>query len=344
MCDIMTNTSQKAVYFLGAGSSAASDFHRPTMGEFFKGANLTGGEYQNLKHFIEGKFPGQPIENLNLEEVVTVIELSMDTFGSLGRDPEPYIYEARTELNKYVANRLNIDPQKGCKTLEKIITSQMAGRSSADSVITLNYDLVIDTLIKKHLPEEAENKLGRMYDLLGHDIRGIGGPVVTYEAESPTSWSQDMNIGFYLKLHGSINWLYCPNPNCGHHQIFFPNQNMDGKAGDFCTLCGMPFVSVIVPPTMHKTFEKFPKLGFLWSLAYRELNAANKIVIFGVSFAPSDYYLRWLFKKAITDRDYKNKPIIFDIDVKRDVCEEIEKITGISPEYFPTLNEYLAKQ
>ncbi len=341
----MADTIQKTVYFLGAGASAASDFHLPMMKNIFRKEDFTGEEYQNLKLFIDNKFDDQPLEDLNLEEVVTAIELSLDTFGSLGKHPEPYIYEARTELNKYVANRLEIDTTKGCTKLEKIITSQMASRSSADSVITLNYDLVIDTLIKKHIPEEAKNKLGRLHDLLGTNLRAIGGPVVTYEAESPTSYSQDLNIGFYLKLHGSINWLYCPNPNCGHHQIFFPNQNMVGKPGDFCTLCGMPFVSVIVPPTMYKTFEKFPKMGFLWSLAYRELNAADRIVIFGVSFAQSDYYLRWLFKKAITDRDRENKPTLININIdkKSGVCDKIKEITGIVPEHFQKLDEYLAK-
>jgi hypothetical protein len=222
----------------------------------------------------------------------------------------------------------------------------MADRKSADSVIILNYDLVIDTLIKKRISDDSKSKLGRLYELLGHDIRGSW-QVMTWEAESPALWSRDTKIGFYLKLHGSINWLYCPNPNCGNHQIFFPNQDMDDKAGDLCTLCGVPIESVSVPPTMHKTFEKFPKLGFLWSLAYRELNIADKIVIFGVSFAPSDYYLRWLFKKAITDRDRKNNPILINIDKPDkgpEVCNKIESITGIEPEFFPTLDEYLAKQ
>jgi len=339
----MADTIQKTVYFLGAGASAASDFALPTMEKFFEGADFAGEEYKNLNQFIGNKFPGLPIENLNLEEVVTTIELSLDTFGALGGHPEPYIYDARTELNKYVADRLKIDTTKGCTKLEKIITLEMASKRSADSVITLNYDMIIDVLIKKHQGNEEYSKLGRLYELLGHDIRGTERMVVQ-GAEEPTSWSQNINIGFYLKLHGSINWLYCPNPTCGHHQIFFPNQNMDGKPGDLCTLCGAPMVSVIVPPTMHKTFEKFPKLGFLWSLAYRELNAANKIVIFGVSFAPSDYYLRWLFKKAITDRDPQKNPLIFNIDLKPDACEKIKEITGITPQYFPTLDEYLAKQ
>jgi hypothetical protein len=339
----MVDTTKKTVYFLGAGASKASDFNLPTMDKFFEGADFTGVEYQNLKRFIDKEFPNQPVENLNLEELVTTIELSLDNFGALGEHPEPYIYEARTELNKYVADRLKIDPQKGCKTLEKITTFEMAGRSSVHSIITLNYDLVIDVLLMKNI-DDSLSLLGRMCDLLGYDIRGSM-RYLTHDAESPTLYSIDRKMGFYLKLHGSIDWLYCPNPACGNHHIFFPNRpsDMRSEPGELCTLCGVPIVSVIVPPTMYKTFEKFPKMGFLWSLAYRQLKWADRIVIFGVSFAPSDYYLRWLFKKAITDR--KNKPTIIDIDIDKDseVCEKIKKFTGVKSEHFLTLDEYLNK-
>jgi hypothetical protein len=338
----MVDTTQKTVYFLGAGASAESDFHLPTMDKFFRENDFAGDDYNNLKRFIKDKFCGLSVGSLNLEELVTAIELSMDTFGSFWKHPEPYIYEARTELNKYVANRLKIDTQKRCKTLEKIITPEIANGSSADSVISLNYDLVIDILIKV-IPKNSESLLSRMYGLLGIHPQGIA-YVLTYDAMLPTLYSRNRKIGFYLKLHGSIDWLYCPNPACGNHQIFSANElyddeRMHSEPGDLCTLCGMPIVSVIVPPTMYKTFEKFPKLGFLWSLAYRQLNWADKIVIFGVSFAESDYYLRWLFKKAITDRE--NNPTIINIDTNPKVCDKIKEFTGVNPEYFPTLEKYL---
>ena len=74
-------------------------------------------------------------------------------------------------------------------------------------------------------------------------------------------------------------------------------------------------------------------------MAYRELYSADKIVIFGVSFATSDYYLRWLFKKSITDRE--NKPILIDIDTNPEVCDKIKEFTGVNPKHFPTLDGYL---
>lgn len=175
-----------------------------------------------------------------------------------------------------------------------------------------------------------------MYVLLGKTLSLDTG-------ESLSLSDEKASLGFYLKLHGSVDWLYCPNPVCGYHQLFFPNRlgsdSLHNRPGKLCNLCGSPVVSVIVPPTMYKTFEKFPKLGFLWSLAYRELNIADRIVIFGVSFAPSDYYLRWLFKKAITDRE--NKPTLIDIDTNPEVCDKIKEFTGVKPKHFATLDGYL---
>jgi hypothetical protein len=272
--------------------------------------------------------------------------LSLDTFGALGGHPEPYIYEARIELDRYIAAKLSIDTAKPCKLHEKIINTELAGENSVDSIITLNYDLVVDSTLYAKSPRrngdkylESDCLLVRMYDLLGVTLYVDTGESLSLSREKS-------NLGLYLKLHGSIDWFYCPNPECGYHQRFSPNRigsdSSHNRSGDLCNLCGSPIISVIVPPTMYKTFEKFPKLGLIWSLAYRELNVADKIVIFGVSFASSDYYLRWLFKKAITER--KNQLVIFNIDTNPDVAKEIKKITGCVPKQYSTLEAYLTAQ
>jgi len=103
-----------------------------------------------------------------------------------------------------------------------------------------------------------------------------------------------------------------------------------------------PVEMVIVPPTMYKVFEKFPKLGFIWSLAKKELFKANKIVIIGVSFAPSDYYLRWLFKSALALLKLRPEiPTIEVVNTDEDACDTIEGITGRKPEFKGDLDKYL---
>jgi hypothetical protein len=331
----------KTVYFLGAGASCNSDFHLPTMKEFFHEGDFVSGEYNNLKRFINEAFSGIPFEQLNLEDVITALELSPDNFGSFGKHPEVYIYEARREIDRYIKLRLTTPDNHVCQQHKKFIDADLAGKDSKDSIISLNYDLIVDRTLYELSPKENVNQLehecllDRMYSLLG-ETQLIHG-------KRASLYHKHKRLGFYLKLHGSIDWIYCPNVNCTNHQLFFPNwlgsNQVHNEPGDLCSLCGSPLLNVIVPPTMHKTFDKFPKLGFLWSLAYRELNQADIIVIFGVSFTPSDYYLQWLLKKAVIEREAK--PTIFDIDISESASTEIEKITGVQPIHKQSLDGFL---
>ena len=338
----------KTVYFLGAGASCASDFGLPTMKGFFRKDDFClrkqPVKYPNLFEFIKRKFGEIHFSELNLEEVITFLALSLDSVGSFGDHPEVYIYQALREFDEYVSYRLNITEPKGCSEHKKIIDASLAGSNSKDSIITLNYDLIVDNTLYELSPKESSGNvkheclLERMYHLLGR--------IQLWHGERASLRQEDKDLGFYLKLHGSVDWIYCENPNCGNHQLFFPNwlgsDSAHNKPGDLCSLCGSPLVAVIVPPTMHKTFEKFPKLGLIWSLAYRELRKADRIVIFGVSFAPSDYYLRWLFTKAVRGRE--NKPVIYNINNDESVCAKVETITGIRPEYKASLNDFLAQK
>lgn len=144
-------------------------------------------------------------------------------------------------------------------------------------------------------------------------------------------------------MHGSLDWLYCPNENCRNHQEFFPNrlgeEKIHDQIGEPCILCGAPLISVIIPPTLHKSFEKFPKLGLIWTLAYRELNRADKIIILGVSFTPSDYYLKWLLKSSIATRE--NKPNIQVINIDSSICDVVKILTGVTPEYTSSFDNFM---
>lgn len=329
----------KAVYFLGAGASKASDFKLPCLGDFFKG-DFKKEKYPNLYNFVERYFPNAKLENLNLEEVVTFLDLSTDEFGKFGNEIVPNLYSARNEFGKFVYDKLNyktISGRNWCgkhkRFLEKL--------NEQDSIITLNYDLILDNTlfeIQKYWEPKESRILRRMYDVLESTTR-------FWRGDRPTIYEKDKSLGHLLKLHGSINWFYCPKEMCVHHQAFYPDW-IDEKTvfispGDLCKACGTPLVPVIIPPTISKSFLEFPKLGFLWSLAYRELNKADKIVIIGVSFAPSDYYLRWLFKSSVALKPGNQKPKIEVVDKNQRVCEIVGETSGIEPEFKGDFDNYL---
>ncbi len=160
---------------------------------------------------------------------------------------------------------------------------------------------------------------------------------------APNECMRGQIAGFYLKLHGSLDWLYCNNEVCTYHRSFFANwigsSDLHNRSGDPCVMCGAPLVSVLVPPTMMKSFAQFPKLGLLWSLAHRELSEADRIVVFGLSFAASDYYLRWLFRSAVTDR--ADQPRIFNINTDGGISSEaIRSLTGVQPVNCKDVDQY----
>src|SRR5207247_3391246 len=120
--------------------------------------------------------------------------------------------------------------------------------------------------------------------------------------------------GFYLKLHGSLDWLYCPHAGCPNNMSLFPvglSSLAEGQAeGQPCRYCGAPLRVLIVPPVPSKRIEDRGRLSFLWHLAFRELCDATRVVLIGVSFNPIDAALRWRVRQSM---DAHNNPIAIDI-------------------------------
>ena len=93
---------------------------------------------------------------------------------------------------------------------------------------------------------------------------------------------------------------------------------------------------------MNKSFVEFPKLGFLWSLAFRKLRDADRIVIIGLSFTESDYYLRWLIKSSLLSRG-KAQPKVLIVDKNIEICHKFQYLTGISipaENYFGSIDDF----
>jgi hypothetical protein len=332
---------QKRVYFLGAGASKASDFTLPTMNEFFREEDFKNGNYDNLHAFTKKVFPNANISELNLEDVITCLELSVDKFGVFGEHPESYLYEARREFSLYVRERLTYPPIKEedrqerywCRN-HKVLFKQLTDH---DSIITLNYDLIIEHTLFEISRNCEGGLLRRSYNILGRTLYVDSG-------DRPSLYHTDVRLGHYLKLHGSINWIYCANPTCGNHQLLFPNwigsKGTQNSLGDPCILCGSPLVSVIIPPTMNKTFDEYPKLGLSWSLAFREIRDADELVLIGMSLPDSDYYLKWLVNSAVSSREDKHLKVVV-VNIDKGVCDKVEKLTGARPEYHDDFREYV---
>lgn len=276
------------VYILGAGASAASDFKLPVMKSFFD-PFLSGGEYVSLHAYISKYFNSMSISDINVEELITHLEISLEKYKY--SDVETHITCWKHLIN-YITDRLNIPKDGICKYHEMLYKKLTPN----DSILTLNYDCIFEQSTRNtENPQNPYGYLGRSLRLLGYSPYKI--------THSEKLERDEYQLGLYVKLHGSVDWIYCPNAICMNHQSFqvYPSWDMGGhrrEAGDPCDICGSPLQRVIVMPTMKKTFDNYPKLGFLWETALRKLKECNRLILIGTSLAISDYYLTWLIRET----------------------------------------------
>lgn len=330
----------KTTFIFGAGASAGSDFKLPCMKGFFKREFLD--KYDNLKRFINDYFSNVPYENLNLEEVITNLELSCDQFGEFGGITDNFLLQAKYELSNFIYNQLNYLPNEGRKFCNKHV-ELLRKINPTDTLISLNYDLILEySLIEaqgEHGPSMEDLKIYRLGKVLQpfqfrfHNI-------------SPLSAELMMGEGHFLKLHGSLNWFYCPQEGCMNNKYFSHtndiNEIREVPINALCNACGKGLQRVIVPPTMNKVFKQFPKMGLLWSIAHREIMFSQRIIMIGISLAESDYYFRWLLKSATS----KTNPEVIVVNSDSDIISKVEQLFAYKfdkENYFFSLDNYLNK-
>jgi hypothetical protein len=224
--------------------------------------------------------------------------------------------------------------------VSKIQEDFFQGLNRNDTIITLNYDLIAENMLNAISHEKGLGENHTLYtkmvqllslDMYYNGILGIDVP------------QNKLESGWYLKLHGSLNWYYCSTPQCLGHQIMNALIMSVGSPPRVCNSCGSPLKMAVVPPTMEKAFEKYPKLGVIWSLARRELASSTSIVFIGVSFRPSDYYLSWLIKSSLLGTNGKDKLVIVVDKCKSVVCR-IEELVGVKPSYYDSLDSYICSR
>ena len=333
----MSRQAEKIVYFLGAGFSKAVA-KLPTMDNFLKVEDVTKDTYPYMDKFIKNFFKDTKDTKFNLEEIFSYIEIGLGTSGEKIEAPLRMLGEARKELERYMVQRLyeELQERKRDKEFDGEFTRHVErlGKpfESSYAILTLNYDSIIESI----LPFPDSEKIRKLRDLLRVDRISNG--------ELVEEFSENM----FLKLHGSLNWLCCSDFGCPFTvEKPIPEQKLDAidpEKRTECKICHSPLSRLIIPPSLHKSSSKFnPLILRIWRLAKEVLLRADKIVIIGVSFAESDYHLKWLFKSAIAGRG-NNLPRIEVVNKDACVCNKVKDITGITPEFEMSLDKHLINQ
>lgn len=294
----------KKIYILGAGASKGhtnGDF--PTIYEFFKVANklniLTVNgkklkiEYKDLGEYISENFNLNILkQDINIEEVMTNLEIDIEKSDS---------YELiilRNKIISIIRNTLNKLSEKSfCEDSEYNIFYKMINNN--DTILTYNWDILLDNILGREIVvpdysriDEAEKSGKQQYKNMWEKLTAVRDlkwhteiPYVNYQSE-----------GYYLKLHGSIDWAYCTNRDCGSYSKVFAVDRLNEK--HYCFECGSEVQYLIVPPVLNKNFRNIPFMKKVWNFARNEMSNADEIVIWGYSLPPTDFYSKWLFRQS----------------------------------------------
>lgn len=152
------------------------------------------------------------------------------------------------------------------------------------SFISLNYDLIIDNVLGDLCRKNEENKLYLDY--------GINFMNSDWRKPIP-----ERSIPLF-KIHGSLNWLYCPT--CNQMEYTYNKKDKSYSSvyrNKACRGCQTPMGPVIIPPTFYKNMNnRFIQEIFLKS--EKVLRDADEVFICGYSFPDADIFLKYILKRA----------------------------------------------
>lgn len=167
--------------------------------------------------------------------------------------------------------------------------------------ISFNYDIIIDNILIRAFFEEID-----------------------YGIEERCHYSNPYGPIRLYKLHGSLNWLFCPycnslnlggNIKTAAERAYNPNK--------VCNVCGNKNLEpLIIPPTYFKSMGNF-YIQKIWREVDSSLRDAQNIFLCGYSLPEADIHIKYLLKKA--ELFNKNKLLRFYIINGKKPSEQAEE-------------------
>ena len=319
-------------FFLGAGASKTCN--APLQGEILKDYFLQRRQrlqpydqeyYQNTDiHTFLYQFFGIDVENDDIasisfptfEEILGIIDLALakkDTFpnfenGSANLGAEDRLLACRDRFIGLMAIILK-ERLSGVDNNHELLIAELKRKNILNSTIfcSTNYDILIDNALLR-------NRCTIDY---GFQFRN-----------SPAQESRQ-KVSLY-KLHGSLNWLYCPT--CKKMELTPLEKGAVNyySPTDFevvtCRHCESIKRPVIIPPTYFKDFSNY-HLNVVWHKAEQALKKVDYIFFCGYSFPDADIQIKYLLKRAEIIR--RNKPlriiVINNFNGKSDDAKSVEE-------------------
>lgn len=245
---------------------------------------------------IKGAFGTGEWLNVNLEDIFTSAAIDVE-FNPIGTDAHAKSQLLLNQIKRHVSFVLGRCTIYRYGEHSRALVNVL---HESDTIINFNYDLLVDQELIPGSHYQYHNFADVVLDKPFNDM-------ARFRALRDT----DTGSGLYLKMHGSLNWTTCTNTSCprstsieiGNVVSSLLLRNSPTGGPPRCETCRGEVSTVLVPPLLNKPVMHSPVFRNIWSNALYALKQAQRIVIIGYSFPPTDFYTEWLFRSAKIDDD-----------------------------------------
>lgn len=297
------------VLFLGAGATKSvkgplTDEILPTF--YAEQAQLAAsdptGPVARLVHFLETEFHMQPGLSKELcpglPLLMSLLDLALDRREAFNREWDvDVIGKLRKAIELGIFDVLEQALNKFPTTNHFGLLQKVFPFPAIPQIISTNYDLVADTAL--------------IY--VGQGVQAPGGlPDYHCELANVSAVGPVQTFGTLLKLHGSVNWLYCQS--CKRLELGATDStrflSIFGKVvghdlrssltadGTPCSVCGQKLLPLLVAPSHLKDYRN-PHLSRVWFEAQRLLRQADRVIFVGYSMPDDDVEVVYLVKRGL---------------------------------------------
>ena len=225
---------------------------------------------------------------LTLEDYFTHLESFADTVRrtnvSHPKFTADFVAARRDNLQRALASVLeeSTDVSKSDATVCQHHAALVGALAPKDSIISFNYDCVIDHALRKQAAGRWSARSGYTFQrprrIVGHEHWSAPDP--------PKALAETI---YLLKLHGSLNWKLPQGAGALTDDIVLKQRLYQQN--------GTPQFTII-PPENQKNIEQ-GNFKTLWTNAERAIRMAETIALVGFSFTPTDLHVDSLFRFAL---------------------------------------------
>jgi hypothetical protein len=341
----------KTVLFLGAGASSGEGL--PTQSELLdcaaqfcphsRQAGRLPKDWGTVEAFLEELAPRISIRDRSLEDCLTFLDKAESAQEVVAGVGPKDLREPRRALLNCIANVLDAAQDgtlaavsgdgaaaSGAETpmrqLGRFLTnSAVAGDRDLWSVVSTNWDTTLDHALGRGTVAPVVDYC--TYTIpweryFGHN-QGAGDQPVP---DVPSVWKRPLKLPTIklLKLHGSLNWLWCPTcsrlfvspvrnialhgtvPGGFRRRVYCPEcRPTDRSKNDTAPLLR----EVLVTPTMIKRLDMV-HLKMIWYNALVEISEAGRVFFVGYSAPPADFEVRYMLAKAFASGNRRREVIV----------------------------------